>query len=301
MELRQLRYFVAAAESLNFSEASRRLCITQSTLSQQIAQLEQELGQQLLQRNSHEMLLTEAGTLLLPLARKTLRDADDCNVRVQELSQLLVGELNIGVTFSFSSIVAETIMGFLKDFPRVKLNVYYATMDRLMESLLRHELDFVLAYAPLKKDRRIESRELFTSSLSAIVSESHPLARKEKVSLRELSRYNLALPMRGMQARNAFDELTAHSTVPFKVKVEIGNVSLLFRIIRESNYATVLSAATLKDETDLRAVPIDARCNKLRGCVHLLRDSYVKHSAREFMARLARSISVYHAAKMGEM
>lgn len=293
MELRQLRYFVTAADTLNFSEASKKLCITQSTLSQQIATLEQELGQQLLQRNSHEMLLTEAGEMLLPLARKTLRDAEDCEVRVKELCDLMTGELNIGVTFSFSSIVTETIMDFLKEYPNVKMNVYYATMDSLMTDLLHHKLDFVLAYSPLKCDPRIESRQLFTSRLAAIVNEHHTLAKHTSITLEELSRYNLALPRRGMQARNAFDNITTHSDIPLKVKVEMGNVGLLFRIIRESQYVTVLSEATLKDEPDLRAIPIDAPGSEMQGCVHLLKDSYVKNSAREFIQRLAQSVSVY--------
>ncbi len=70
MELRQLRYFVKAAETLNFSEAAKGLYITQSTLSQQIRQLETELDVQLFQRNSHEVTLTEAGAELLPYAKR---------------------------------------------------------------------------------------------------------------------------------------------------------------------------------------------------------------------------------------
>lgn len=66
MELRQLKYFVKVAETLNFSEAAKELFITQSTLSQQIKQLEAEINAQLLQRNSHGVALTEAGAELLP-------------------------------------------------------------------------------------------------------------------------------------------------------------------------------------------------------------------------------------------
>ena len=76
MELRQLKYFVKAAETLNFSEAAKALFITQSTLSQQIRQLEQEMNAQLFMRNSHNVSLTEAGEELLPYARNTLHSAD---------------------------------------------------------------------------------------------------------------------------------------------------------------------------------------------------------------------------------
>ena len=72
MELRQLKYFVKVAETLNFSEAAKSLFVTQSTLSQQIKQLEQDLDSQLLTRSSHSVSLTEAGEELLPYARKVL-------------------------------------------------------------------------------------------------------------------------------------------------------------------------------------------------------------------------------------
>ena len=75
MELRQLKYFLHVAETLNFSLAARELFITQSILSQQILQLECDLDQPLFLRNSHEVTLTEAGQTLVPLARETIQAA----------------------------------------------------------------------------------------------------------------------------------------------------------------------------------------------------------------------------------
>ena len=105
MELRQLKYFVKVADTLNFSEAARQLFITQSTLSQQVKQLEYELGSQLLVRTSHSVALTEAGRELLPYARKTLKDAEMCQARMDDINSMAVGTLNIGVTYSFGSIL----------------------------------------------------------------------------------------------------------------------------------------------------------------------------------------------------
>ncbi|MGN1263761.1 MAG: LysR family transcriptional regulator, partial [Prevotella sp.] len=121
MELRQLRYFVKAAETLNFSDAAKALNIAQSTLSQQVRQLEDELNVSLFQRNSHSMSLTEAGSELLPIAMRTLHDAETCADRIRDLQQLLTGTLNIGVTYSFSPILTETLIEFMKKYPRVKL------------------------------------------------------------------------------------------------------------------------------------------------------------------------------------
>ena len=123
MELRQLKYFVKLAETLNFSMAAKELFITQSTLSHQILQLENDFQQPLFLRNSHEVSLTEAGETLLPLAKETLMSADNCLLRLDELKHLVGGELNIGVTFSFASIMAETVTAFLRKYPHVKMNV----------------------------------------------------------------------------------------------------------------------------------------------------------------------------------
>ena len=152
MELRQLRYFVKAAELLNFSEAAKAVCVTQSTLSQQIRQLEIELDTQLFERNSHAVALTEEGEALLPAAIKTLYSADTCRERIDDLRRLTAGTLNIGVTYSFSPILTETVIEFMKHYPNVKLNIHYKTMEELMRMLSRREVDFVLAFRPSPAD-----------------------------------------------------------------------------------------------------------------------------------------------------
>ena len=176
MELRQLKYFVKIAEVLNFSDASKSLFVTQSTLSQQIKQLEQELGTPLFERTSHQVTLTEAGSELLPLARTALYDAGLCMEKIRDLNALLIGTLNIGVTYSFSPILTETLVTFMKSYPGVKLNIYYKSVAELMDMLRRREVDFVLAFRPSVCDPDIESHILFQNCLSVIVGENHPLA-----------------------------------------------------------------------------------------------------------------------------
>ena len=135
MELRQLKYFVKVAELLSFSKASKALYITQSTLSQQIKQLEDELNAPLLNRNSHNVELTEAGEVFLKDARKVMAEAEDCKARILDLNKGYSGHLNIGVTHSFGSILTETVMAFKKEYPNVLLNIRYKTVSELMELL----------------------------------------------------------------------------------------------------------------------------------------------------------------------
>ncbi len=241
MEIRQLKYFLKVAETLNFSEASRKLYITQSTLSQQISHLEQEIGLPLFERNSHEVYLTEAGKELLPYAQNAVNCTMACVDHMNDLKEMLTGELNIGVTYSFSNIMAETLIAFLHAYPHVKLNIQYRSMQELMDGLKKRELDLVLAFKPLKTDKAIDSRAIFSNRLAAIVNENHPLARLSSIKLSELERYDLILPCKGLQARNAFDYLIEGKDLDFKIMVEVNNVNIIFDLLHRSNLVTVLS------------------------------------------------------------
>ena len=286
MELRQLKYFLKLSETLNFSSAAKELFITQSTLSQQILNLERELDQPLFIRNSHEVQLTETGLLLIPHARESINAAENCLTLAQELKHMLKGELNVGVTFSFSNIMAETMAEFLKKYPNVKLNVSYDSMVNLMEKLRHHDLDLVLAFKPLKADNSINSESLFHTNIAAIANDFHPLAKQQKVTLNELKKYGLALPAIGLQARNAFEKVIEGSDIDLKVKAEINNVNLLFKLVKQTNYVTVLAASTVIGEKGICAIPIDLPEAVMEGCIHTLKNEYTKNAAREFIKML---------------
>ena len=291
MELRQLRYFTRAAETLNFSDAAKSLNIAQSSLSQQIKQLEDELGTQLFIRTSHCIRLTEAGEVMLPFALRTIHEAEACTDRIHDLQKLLTGTLNIGVTHSFSPILTESVISFMKMYPGIKLNIVYKQMNELMELLSKHEIDFVLAFRPIQPLPDVESHILFQNSLSAIVGVSHPLAAKDKVTIAELERYELALPSKGLQARNAFDSIVSDYR-NFKIRIELNEVNTLLKLVRQTRLVTVLAEDSIYDIRDVKAVPIDVPDNQMTGCVHILKGTYHKHSMQEFIRILTESIAV---------
>lgn len=291
MELRQLRYFVKAAETLNFSDAAKALNIAQSSLSQQIRQLEDDLNVQLFLRNSHYIRLTEAGEVMLPFALRTIHDAETCADRIHDLQKLLTGTLNIGVTYSFSPILTETVVSFMKMYPRIKLNIIYKPMSDLMELLSKHELDFVLAFKPTHPIADVESHILFQNCLSAVVCATHPLASKEKVTLAELAKYDLALPSKGLQARNAFDSIITDYD-HFHICIELNEVNILLKLIRQTHLVTVLAEDSIYNERDVKAIPLNVPDSEMTGCVHVLRDTYHKQSMKEFVRLLTESLAV---------
>ncbi len=291
MELRQLRYFVKVAETLNFSEAAKALYVTQSTLSQQVRQLEAELGTPLFERSSHHVALTEAGSVILANARQALREAEMCAERINDIDNLSTGTLNIGVTYSFSPILTETILTFTKRYPRIKLNILYKPMSELMTLLRDGTVDFALAFRPSQPVEGVESHILFQNQLSVIVGTHHPLAGRQRLSVAELAQYDLALPSKGLQARNALDMILPPG-MPLKVRIELNEVNILLQLIRGSMMVTVLAEATIHNQSGVKAIPLDTPASEMAGCIHTLRDTYRKRSMQEFVRMLGESIAV---------
>lgn len=292
MEIRQLKYFIKVSETLNFSNAAKALFITQSTLSQQIRQLEQEMDTQLFLRDKHTVCLTEAGKELLPYARQTLYASNACFDRISDLHNFKGGTLNIGVTYSFSPILTETLLAFIKLYPQVKLNIHYKPMAELMNMLERYEIDFVLAFKPTSRSEHIESHVLFNNHLAVIVRNEHPLASKSKISLSELENYEIALPAKGLQARSTFEMECADYITKLNIRLELNEVNILLKLIKQSNMVTILSEATIYNEKGIKAIPLDIPNNEMEGCVHMKKSVYRKRAVQEFIRLLSESNAV---------
>lgn len=290
MELRNLKAFVMAARQLNFSEAARQLCVTQSTLSQNIKQLENETGYALFYRNSHEVQLTEAGTELLPYAEKTIQTAEDCNHRMEDLRGLKCGQLSIGITHSFTQVLNETLKTYMKSFPNIRLNIIYRPMAELIERLQNRELDFVLCYRPDNETIGLESHILFEDHLSIVLDTDHPLAKRKSIRLAELSEFPAALPAPGLQARNVLDNILAEAQEKLNVRIEMNEVSALLRLIHNTaGIYTVLSSSAIEDIDGLTAIPIDHQGCRMEGCVQTVRGRYVKNASKEFIKILCET------------
>ena len=292
MEIRQLKYFIKTAETLNFSETARSLYITQSTLSQQIKHLEEELGCQLFIRDSHSVTLTEYGERMRPLAKQTLLDAESCKTQIRDLNNMATGTLEIGATFSFSPVLRETVKNFIAEYPGIRLNITNRSMEELMEMLRRREVDFVLAFKPNVPYEDIDSEILFEDRLSVIMRKDHPLAQSNTLGMEEIRRHRLAIPAKGLQARNMIDKYFDFMNSSFMVSLEVNSVYNLLEVVESSSLITILSDATIKDRQKLTAIPLAVPDNQMQGCVHTLKKQYRKRSAEAFIRMLKESLAL---------
>jgi DNA-binding transcriptional LysR family regulator len=185
-DLRQLRYFVAVAEELNFTRAAQRLHIAQPPLSAAIRQLEQQLGVALLERTTREVRLTAAGTLLLERGTELLAQADAVFAAVRAVEKAPVGRLAIGVapTARFG-LAPELFAACASQAPGIMLYPREDATGALLRDLRAGRLDAVLGFCTPPDDALVRER-LRDEPAVVHVRDDHPLAGRDRVALEDL-------------------------------------------------------------------------------------------------------------------
>jgi LysR family hydrogen peroxide-inducible transcriptional activator len=183
MELHQLRYFVAVAETGSFSRGAERCGITQPSLSQQILKLEDELGQRLFDRLGRSVQMTPSGRILLPRAQRILAEVNSASNAVQQDVVQGKGTLTIGAIPTIAPfLLPEALSELRKRFPEAGLQIIEDTTDRLVQKLVRAEIDCAIMSPPVEEDHLV-SEALFTEELFAILPPKHPLAQSGDLKL----------------------------------------------------------------------------------------------------------------------
>ena len=198
MELRNLRYFVAVAEELNFRRAAKRLNLSQPPLTSQVRQLEEEIGATLLERDSHHVALTAAGVVFLESCRRLLRDAEVAAESARRAARGETGCLAIGFVPSLAYGVAPSLFRYYRrKFPKVSLTLSEMDTSRQLTELVARRLDIGLIGAGLPGEHpELDSVVIAEEPLMAALPEEHPLARRRTLTFRALAGEKLILTSR---------------------------------------------------------------------------------------------------------
>ena len=187
MELRHYRYFIAVAEELHFRRAAERLHISQPPLSQQIKQLETELGVRLLERSSRRVELTDAGRTFLGEAHAVLAAVDRSVTRVRRTARGELGWLRLGFV---ASAVADLLPPLLERFraatPDVEFELHGLNTEEQVRALDSDVIDLGIA-RDLQRSERFERILLRTEPLVAVLPGAHPLAGRSAIGLADLA------------------------------------------------------------------------------------------------------------------
>ncbi|MEU7484600.1 transcriptional regulator CynR [Streptomyces sp. NPDC042319] len=293
-ELRHLRYLLAVAEHANYTRAAEELHISQPTLSQQIKQLEQALGAQLLDRTGRTVRLTDAGTAYVHYARRALRDLAAGERAVLDVQDLSRGHLRLAVTPTFTAyLTGPLVAGFHAAHPGITLNVQEMTQDRIEAELLADRLDlgigFTTADPPGSHLPGISAATLFTETLSLVVGPEHPDAGHQgPLPVRALHDRHLVLLSAEFATRRQIDAHFAEHRVRPYIAVEVNSLNALTEIVRRTPLATVLPDAITREHARLSPVPLTPALPSRTAALLRRETTYQSAAARAFTQLLTQ-------------
>lgn len=188
MELSQLRYFVVTAQEEHFTRAAQILHITQPSLSRAIANLEEELGAPLFDREGKRVRLNPCGRAFLVRAEQILTLADEAAGEIRDMTRGMRGQVRVGASFPITA--PSPVYFYQREFfhahPGVTLILHVHSGGRIEELLESRDLDFGISLAPINRPG-ILSEPLYTDKMGIIVGPEHPLAGSEGISLSALA------------------------------------------------------------------------------------------------------------------
>jgi DNA-binding transcriptional LysR family regulator len=221
MEIRQLEYFVAVAEEANFTRAAARVHISQSGVSAQIRQLEQDLGAPLLDRSGRTATLTTAGAAALDGARAVLAAVDAVRQAVDEVNGLIRGRLVVGmVTACTVTPLFDALAAFHRAHPGVDMTLIEDNSDRLIGHVRRRTMDVALVGASGAVPAGLAALPIVSERLVATVPFDHPLGTRQRTTLAEISRYPIVCMPEGSGVRAVFDEACAAKGIRVDIAFE---------------------------------------------------------------------------------
>ncbi|TCG04956.1 LysR family transcriptional regulator [Paraburkholderia steynii] len=289
MELRHLRYFAALAEQLSFTVAAQKVHVTQSTLSHQIRQLEEELGCRLFEREGRRVTMTEAGELFLERVRNALREVDEGVSTVRFAAEEMTGVVRIGATHTFNlHIIPRCVSLFLDRHPSVRVDVLEMTGDGIAQALLRGDLDIGVTYKP-NDALPLRFEPLYTEEMMLAVGLRHPFAKRRFVRVSELHLQRMVLLPRSFSTRVLLDESFRMANAAPVVVAEMNAIAPMIELVRETDVATIVSTHALRRE-DVKLIPLESPTPVRSPGLLWRRDEARTPAARSF-ASIVRSVS----------
>ena len=281
MELRQIKYFLKAKELLNFTEAAKVLNISQSTLSQQIKQLENELNVPLFNRIGKRIILTEAGEMFSEYALQSLNKANEGLLLLKDLNNINTGKITIGVIYSMRILFAKALIQFAKLYPNIKVQVVFGTTKDLLEKLNTHHFDFILNFHEGVEHPHLKYQTLLNSRMVLVTAKKSSLANKSSISLNEVAELPLALPFSGYSTIQFFVDAFNQKNLKPNICMEINDIPTLFEIVKTGHWHTILSDTSVNDP-NVVGIPIEGKNMKRTIMIISLKEAYEKKAVRKF-------------------
>lgn len=257
MELRHVRYFDAVAETLNFTRAAQRLHVTQSTLSHQIRQLEDELGVSLFDRSGKRVRMTEAGEMLRSYMAPALAQIDRGVQALRSPVDAITCRIRLGTTPSFNTrMIPRCVSTFLAHNPDHDVTVDELTAGAIAEGVANDHLDLAVSYKPANDDQ-LWFEPLYNEELRLVVSATHPLARRRRVRMIELNQMRMVMLPKGFATRQLIDECLLAAGASPVVVAQLNSIAPMLELVRQTQLAGIVTETAVEPSADLRVIPLE--------------------------------------------
>lgn len=247
MEMHPLRVFLTVAAEKSFSRAAEKLLRTQPAISLSIQRLETELGEKLIDRSAKDLLLTDAGKIVLEYARRFDNLQGDLENALAELRDKSAGRLTIGANESSTLYLLDHIEKYRQQFPKIKVQIRRSLSSKIPAELLDGDLELgILTFDP--EDERLITKVIFTDHLAFITSPKHRFADRGEISITELGEetfiaHNVVSPYRGVVIREF-----QRNKVPLNMDVEMPTVESIRKMVERNEGVAFLPRMTVSEE-----------------------------------------------------
>ena len=258
---RSIRYLLAVAEHQSFTRAAEALYVSQPTLSQQIKQLEEALGVQLLDRSGRTVQLTDAGQVYLRHARRALAELEAGKQAVSEVEDLSRGLLRLGMTPVTEYLTTSLLEEFGARYPGIMVNAMEMSQDQIEAGVAENNIDVGIAFTHTPATEawsgKIEMHTMFKEPLSLAVGESHALCGKQMpVTADVLEKEALVLLSPNFALRRHFDLYCLEHGITPHIVIETNSLSMIVQSVSLGRLVTVLPTTIACTHSGLYAVPM---------------------------------------------
>jgi len=259
MEFRQLAYFVAVVDEAHFTRAAERLRIAQPAVSQQIKNLEAELGERLLRRDRRTVALTSAGEALLPYARAALAQVEHGREAVAALRGLVTGHLRVGLVMPLPDRSVVRIVGaFGRKYPGIELTLVEDETDALLDGLAAGDLDTAFLGLGPGQDAPDSLQVILVAREPAVLAldHRHPLASRKSVPLSALRDEPFVTLTRASRLRTVLETECRRAGFAPRIVAETSDLTVMVQLVAEGVGVALMPRSGLQDVNDVVVVAV---------------------------------------------
>jgi LysR family transcriptional regulator, transcription activator of glutamate synthase operon len=266
MDVHHLRYFEAVARLGHVTRAAQELHIAQPSLSKQIQTLEGELGVALFNRVGRRIELTDAGALLLPYARRILRDVEAAQEALQQRADLHHGRVSIGAPPTVGThLLPQALADWNARYNAIQLELHEAGAGELVELLAEGAVDLAVVPGPV---RDVTWIELFTEELVVAVGSQHPLAQYEGVTANDVRAHGFILFPAGYELRDRTLAYCRSAGFEPRVVLDGGEMDTVLRLTAVGLGIAIMPRLALQGADGVIGIPIrDAQLHRTLGLI----------------------------------